>query len=261
MNEIELKKIFDFNGDEANHKDLKEIFASFIKSSKNDSKFFIKLLDYYSKCRPHHQNFSKELVECVYFCFPEQITEIKQYIKEYPDILKFIMFPEEFPTNEIEEQQNEMFLLLQKDDIDGFISFISNNPTIDITKEQELEDDGYYFYLFYSYSISLIDFCCFFCSLKCFKYLLLNKCEITFQTLERAIAGGNQEIIAVIQQNGHGEFEYFLEASVHYHRYELTSWLNENYECILVSLPLCIWYHNIHAFFYFLEHGQSLGNR
>ena len=45
------------------------------------------------------------------------------------------MFPEEFPMNE--SKQNEMFLLLEKDDIDGFISFLSKNPTIDITKEHK----------------------------------------------------------------------------------------------------------------------------
>ena len=41
-----------------------------------------------------------------------------------------------------------MFLLLQRDDNDGFISFLSNNPTIDITKEQKLEEYEYYYYLF-----------------------------------------------------------------------------------------------------------------
>ena len=41
-----------------------------------------------------------------------------------------------------------MFLLLQKDDIDGFILFLSNNPTIDITEEQILEENGYYSLLF-----------------------------------------------------------------------------------------------------------------
>ena len=54
-----------------------------------------------------------------------------------------------------------------------------------------------------SYSISLIDFCCLYGSLKCFKYLLLNKCEITEKTLKYSIAGGNQEIIVILQQYEH----------------------------------------------------------
>ena len=111
------------------------------KNSKNCLNYFIDFLDFYSKCRPHQQHFLKELIKCVYTSFTEQITEIQQEIK-YTEILKFIIFPEEFPINESKEQ-NEMFLLLEKDAIDGFISFLSNNPTIDITKEQKLKRGGY----------------------------------------------------------------------------------------------------------------------
>ena len=98
-----------------------------------------------------------------------------------------------------------MFLLLQNDDTDGFISFLSNNPTLDLTEEQKLEEDGYYYYLIrYPTSISLIDFCCFFGSLKCFKYILLNKCKITEETLKWSISGGNkapQEIRQLLEKN------------------------------------------------------------
>ena len=97
--------------------------------------------------------------------------------------------------------------------------------------------------------------------MKCFKYLLLNKCEITCRgyhdTLEYSIAGGNQEIINILKEKGHS-FEDYLETSVKYHRYELTNWLLENYKCKPVSLPKCIECYNIDAFLYFLEHGHSL---
>ena len=139
-NEI-TKGLFNFNGDETQLKPLREILNNFIKISKNDSIYFIVLLEHYSKCRPNQQHVSRELVEYVYFCFPEQINDIQQYIKDNTYILKFIIFPDEFRIKENKEQ-NEMFLLLQKDDIDGFISFLSKNPTIDITEEQELEEDG-----------------------------------------------------------------------------------------------------------------------
>ena len=152
------------------------------------------------------------------------------------------MFPEEFPIEENKEQK-EMFLILQKDYI---------------TKEQELEWRVYYCSLFDSPSfISLIDFCCFFGSLKCFKYLLLNKCEITEKTLKYSIPGGNQEIITILKEKGYS-FEECLETSVKYHRYELTNWLNENYKCRPVFLPKCIRYYNIDAFLYFLEHGHYI---
>ena len=152
-----IKELFSSNGNKTQFKHLKEVFTNFIKNSKNDSKYFIKLLDLYSKSRSRHHCVSIELVECIYSSFPKQINEIKHYFKSFNNLLKFIIFPEEFPINENKEQQ-EMFSLLQKDDIDGFISFLSKNPTIDITKEQEVGWCGYYYYLFnYSEFISLID--------------------------------------------------------------------------------------------------------
>ena len=249
------KELFNFNGYEAQQKNIKELFSTYLRNSKNDINSFIRFIEHYSKCRPNLPNVSEELVECMFSCFPDQINIIQQNIRRDTLFLKLIIFPEEFLISENKEQ-DEMILLLQKDDIDGFFSFLSKNPTIDLTKEQELDEDGYYYYLFDDF-VSLIDFCCFFGSLKCFKYLLLNKCEITKETLHYSIAGGNQEIIALLQQNGHS-FEECLETSVKYHRYELTNWLLENYKCKPFPLSKCIEYYNIDAFFYFFEHGHSL---
>ena len=83
------------------------------------------------------------------------------------------------------------------------------------------------------------------------------KSIITNETLHYSVEGGNQEIITILKEKGHS-FEKYLEASVFYHRYELTKWLNENYKCRPFSLPTCIEYYNIDAFLYFLEHGRSL---
>ena len=167
------------------------------------------------------------------------------------------MFPEEYPIIE-NEQPKEMISLIQKDDADGLASYLSKNPTIDITKQQRLKSEGYYCYLIgYSSSVSLINLCCFFGSLNCFKYFLMKNCTITQQTLEFSIAGGNQEIINTLKEKGHS-FEKCLETSVVHHRYELTNWLLQNYECKPVSLPTCIEYYNFDALLYFLEYGHSI---
>ena len=132
-----IKELFNFNGDEAQLKHLNEDFANLLNDSEIGAYYYFSLLDYYSNHRENKQ-VSKELVDCSCSCFPEVVDDIQEYIKKSTNILKIIIFPEEFPMKGTKEQ-NEMFLLLKKDDIDGFISFLSNNPTIDITKEQELE--------------------------------------------------------------------------------------------------------------------------
>ena len=87
------KELFNFQGDEAQ---LKELYTNYIKNSRNGLNYFIQFLEHYYKCRTNQNHISKELVECIYYCFPEQINEIQQKIKN-TEILKFIIFPEEFP--------------------------------------------------------------------------------------------------------------------------------------------------------------------
>ena len=70
---------------------------------------------------------------------------------------------------------------------------------------------------------------------------MLNKCEITDKTLKYSITGGNQEIINILKEKEHS-FEECLEKSFKYHRYELTTWLDENHKCKPVSLKKCIEY-------------------
>ena len=121
-----IKDFFNFDGIETQPTHLKE----FIQNSENAPQDFIDFLDIYSQCRTPRRHVTQELVECVYSYFPEQMNEIQQKIKN-THFLRFIVFPEEFPIDESKEQK-EMFLLLQRDDIDEFISFLSKNPTIDI---------------------------------------------------------------------------------------------------------------------------------
>ena len=64
-----IKQLFNINGGETQFKDL---FTRYITNTKKGPKYLIKLLDFYSKCRPHQQNVSKELIECIYSCFPEK---------------------------------------------------------------------------------------------------------------------------------------------------------------------------------------------
>ena len=66
--------------------------------------------------------------------------------------------------------------------IDALISFLSQNPNF--SPQSKITFKSYYYHYTFqttwrNYPVSLIDFSCFYGSLKCFKYLLLNKCEVT----------------------------------------------------------------------------------
>ena len=71
-NEI-IKHIFDFNGDKTQIDIIKEIFINFIKNSENSLRFFLFFLNDYAIARPQLTHVSRELVYCIFICFPDNI--------------------------------------------------------------------------------------------------------------------------------------------------------------------------------------------
>ena len=74
VNEI-IKELFDFNEYETQFKHINDLFTNLI--TKNSLKYFINLLEFYSRCRPHQHNVSTELTKCIYSCYPEEINQIQ----------------------------------------------------------------------------------------------------------------------------------------------------------------------------------------
>ena len=190
-----IRTLFNFTKpQEKNSASRINLILTFIQNSKNGPNYFIKLIDRHSLCRPQHPDFSKLFVKCIFSCFPET-EENKTFIKKQTEALKFIIFPDKF-----QQKTNKTILLslIQRDDDTSLESFLKSHPEIDLQKHQIFEKGDPYYPSFYwfkvsnlrkpfgysssSCSISLIDFCCLFGSLKCFKYLLLNKCEIKRNT-------------------------------------------------------------------------------
>ena len=91
-----IKNLFNFSQfQERNYINLILQISSFIQNSKNGPNYFIKLIDYYSLCRPTFPNFSKLFVNCVFSCLPETTEENKTFIKYQTKALKYIIFQEE----------------------------------------------------------------------------------------------------------------------------------------------------------------------
>ena len=93
-NEI-MKELFNFNGDKTELEHLKKVFTNFISSTDNGPKYFIKLLDLYSVCRPHQHFILIQLIDCIFTCFSDQSDEIQLEIKKHTIYLKHVIFPEE----------------------------------------------------------------------------------------------------------------------------------------------------------------------
>ena len=142
-----IKTLFNFSKfQEKNSAALINQILTFLQTSKNGPDYFIKLIDYYSLCRPQYPNLSKLFVQSIFFCFPETTQQNKTFIKKQTEALKNIIFPEEFQQNttnnpmkglkleflqkieELEKKMNDLSSLIENDDDDSLDSFIKSHP-------------------------------------------------------------------------------------------------------------------------------------
>ena len=131
---------------------------------------------------------------------------------------------------------------------DDFRGLVSSSIYTDLTKQKNT---------LLKQRITLLDFSAFCGSVNSFKYLMLNGCEITDDTVDFSIKGGNESIIELIEQKGF-EFNNKLHTAIKAHNNQIVEWLITNFTCELITLPYCISNWNIQCFFYLLSNGHNL---
>ena len=102
--------------------------------------------------------------------------------------------------------------------------------------------------------ISLAAFCG---SLKVFKYLAINNAEISRETLEMSLKGGNPQIITFIEQKGMN-FNNTNKSALRYHRNEIFKWLIESYTHEDIFPTYCLDNFNTQIFVYIIEKGNTI---
>lgn len=91
----------------------------------------------------------------------------------------------------------------------------------------------------------LIEFCAFFGSVNCFEFLLKNGVKPTEKLPSYAIAGGNQQIIDILDKIPDISFRGTLSYAIAFHRFNLFRWLFEEKRETIDSMSLstnCIFY-------------------
>ena len=179
---------------------------------------------------------SKKLLECVISQFPED----KDYILTYlPNLFlnrdKSQLASEIFPDKCKPDLKNQAIYRILINDSDSQLPL---DP-----KSIEIEINSYYYYSigYDSLFISLIDLSCAFGAAKCFQKVILNQFAPTKTTGKWAVAGGNMDILKILQDKEIllGDF---IATSVIYHRYDVTHWLLQNYDCPQIYLTTAIEY-------------------
>ena len=153
-------------------------FSRYIAQSNNDHFYQLSLLEELCKCRPRKKEFIKSLIQCVYSAFPEEKEEIDRNIpfRESGILWGLLNDKEKQLTNSLD---SSLFSAIVLDDVEMLISIFANNPSIDANYKVKLEKESFIIFVLGKYvSIEMIELSCFMGSIKCFKYLLLNNCNI-----------------------------------------------------------------------------------
>ena len=91
------KRLFNSeNKDQQEINDFIPVFSSLIQASNNGPIYYIKLVDFFVKCRPCQCHVASSLATAIFTCFPSSKEEISHYIITHLDFLKFILFPKEY---------------------------------------------------------------------------------------------------------------------------------------------------------------------
>ena len=72
------KELFNFNGTNTQLQHLKDLFTNELRNGEINPNYFIDFISHYSICRPNQFRISRELIECVYSCFPEKVNKINK---------------------------------------------------------------------------------------------------------------------------------------------------------------------------------------
>ena len=172
----------------------------------------------------------------------------------------------ESPNDQMNKIRNQILIPIVEDDFDKFKQFINDN--INFNNEMTIIPYQYDFNLTFIsnqsnfstyFPITLIDFCSYVGSPKCFKFLQTNGCEISKYGNRMAIAGGNIEIIHILESEGQ-TFDRMFTISSFYHHSSISEWLLSNYECEICDPSYFISCVNYPVFLFLLLNNASLGD-
>ena len=132
------------------------------------------------------------------------------------------------------------------DDIDEFIRLTSDpqfNP------QSKINVDGTTFSLVDgSKEITYLQLMCLLGAVKCFKHAILTKQYNTESLAKHAVAGGNNEIIHIIEQSG-ASFDNCLQTAQMFHRHEIYDWLKVHSHSNAIKLAHTLYDFNYKSFF------------
>ena len=212
---------------------LEKVF-SYIRKSSESINFIHKVIQHTLLIRFHNRETLFSLISLVEKEFGEATLKEVKMIKKVADSIS---------------KANFTFMI--QDDVDTFIKTMTTfDPRTHLSIKllpRSILDATFS-------EVSLLQLLAYYGSVKCFKYALINEDYNLIHIEYFAVAGGNMEIISMLEHKG-VSFAGCMTTSIEFHRYEISDWILIHYQCSKMSLFYATMHYNYRAFFFAILNG------
>lgn len=141
--------------------------------------------------------------------------------------------------------------IIENDDVEALQIFASS-PLFDINMEFVFKFKHLKPYVHNNFDDSIIGYSAFVGALHCFKYLYMNHAELSPCIVPYSIAGGNAEIIRLLEQNGFKVAQKDIFYAIRYHQNDIFDWLIEIFpdidrDSVLIDSLVSCFLHGLYA--------------
>lgn len=155
-------------------------------------------------------------------------------------------------------KKNSLEMQIMNDDLESFQNSVNSYVSFDFNMNLILDSFNPMLSLSGShYNFNLSYFATFYGSIKIFKYLILNDATIDEEICKPAVAGGNTEIIHILEQKNY-KFLFCLDIAIKYHRNDIADWLLLHFQPMPPTLNICNYCMNDAAVIYLIEKGMDI---
>ena len=257
---------------EENILQIQEDIVSFIGKNEDRVNYFYHLLFYLLKIFPKKSENFASLLHFLLYQYGKRFKIINLatknakfkhilYLLYRKDVINDKEFREISPKDVITKKQIELYSkgtierIIYEDDLEQ-LQILLNNPNHNVLNIPIKNESSYPITLITEEnSISILSFCSFYGAIRSLKYLILNEFKLEENNCPFAVAGGNNEIIHILEnQNFH--FYSCSKICVIFHQNSIFDWLLQHYQIENTDLLTCLHAFNDEAFFYFLKTNQ-----
>lgn len=227
--------------------EIGENFITLIKRHFLEPTSALKIIDYACQKRPKLVYTYLDLFEYLktHFNFPKFSDS---------NFLNSLLFEKNEGKNQMDTFFPSLFpeqtigYYIQTDDIDKVIQE-TKDPSFDFNKPIERRKRHIFFG---NDQYNPIELAAKHGSINCFKFLMMNKLDLTDRLVTLSVEGGNIEIIRILQQNG-ADFKNSINAALSFHHEQIHDWIVNNYGFEGFYVQDCLEFYFHKALIYYLE--------